>query len=361
MKIGFVGSMGLPPKYGGFETCVDHITELLSPKHELYVFSVDPDGAKYKNNIFTPKIAFQTKIPAIDRILRELLPLLFCIIHKIRIIHVHGPLLTAPLWKLLRFKIIMSTDGIEWERLSYSRLTRIGTKLGYRIGTLFSDFVTYDSKVAYKEYVRIFGRNGPIVPYGPMRSCNIGHNHILPANLKNNEYLLFVGRIVPEKGVYQLVSAFNKIENRGLKLVILGNDVFDGSFINKLKSIASKSVIFLPARFDCSYETITKGAFAVVKPSIQESEGLNPSLIEAMVWNGSIIASEVAQNIEGLGKFGYKFDPNNEDNLVKILQYCIDNPIEIGKKKSETQNWAKNNYRWDKSVLIIEDLYRQLF
>lgn len=362
----FVGSKGIPAKYGGFEQATQQMAlHLVKKGYKVRVYStVITEKEVFWKGIRIIKV-HQLGIPTIDRLFREILPLFYELKEKIRrnsekvIVHVYGPFISIPFWKLFGFKFVLSTDGFEWRRKSYNFLTKIIVYLGYLIGSHMANITTFDGKFIRNFYRKKWKIDGPVIMYGPKSSHIQDEERILREyNLKPKEYIIFVGRLVPEKGVHILIQAYldSSIE---FPLIILGKDPLGGKYRKYLEAISNSKVKFLGTIFDERFDVLLKNARVHVRPSINDSEGVNPVLIESMAYGVPIIASKVNQNVEGCGDAAIFVKPNNIDELSKTLElFKNSNVVEKWSRKSKSH--ADANFRWEDIVSKFEKIYSSI-
>jgi len=357
LNIAFIGSKGLPPTYGGSEQVVkETATRLRRFGHKITIFCTNPPASKYKG-IYLKKV-FQVNIPAIDRILREIFPIFTKTIKNSHIVHIHGPGgISSIILRLMGKKIVVQTDGMEWKRQSYNYIIRMFVYVEYFITVKIANIVYHDAKFIGEFFKRSWKRTTTYLIYGPKES--IGENYdISLLGLKKNDYYLFIGRIVPEKGIEELIKAFIKSRSKK-KLVLLGKDPFGGNYINRLKAISNENIIFLGTLFGEKFETICKQAFANIRPSNQESEGTNPVTIEMMHWGSCIIASKVRQNTEILENAALYFNPGNIEELCDILKKLEKYPGITEKYRKRALKLSKE-HTWEKIIKKIESDYQKL-
>lgn len=363
MEIAFIGTKGIPARYGGFETVVEKVSITLAKKgHKCIVYSTGNKIKTKNKNLKVVKIP-QTGFPSIDRVIREFFPLIFQLRKPDVIFQIYGPYLFMPILKLLRRKNVLSTDGLEWKRFSYSYLIRKIVYLGYKLGVKFAQTVTTDSKFIQKWFKNNWNRNCFYVPYGP-RTFDALRNEIrsdiLKKNkLKMNEYYIFVGRLVPEKGIHILIKAFNELET-AKKLVILGADpMFGDPYKKRLIRIANGGVYFLEPIYGQDFIDICISCYANIRPSINNSEGINPFTIESLGFGNCIIASDVPQNIEALGNAAIFYPKNQISSLKEKLETIEKNYEMLVNYRKKAIERAKL-FSWKEIIDRIENIYQKL-
>ncbi len=177
-------------------------------------------------------------------------------------------------------------------------------------------------------------------------------------NPKNKQRIIYVGRVVKEKGVFDLLHVFKKLydSDDNFELVFIG----DGPDLNQLKSTADgcTNIRFLGFVTDVSKFIYSDDIF--VLPSYRE--GLSISAIEAQYFGLPSILSDVGGNIEisGNGEFSLIFRTGDLDSLSCAISDIINDT----KKKSELSQRARLNYlsnfTSDKMLQSYMSLYQVL-
>ena len=132
--------------------------------------------------------------------------------------------------------------------------------------------------------------------------------------------ILFVGNLVPQKGVEYLINA-KKLMKNDCELVIVG----DGPLYNSLKDLSNdiKNIHFLGSRNDIEY-LIPDSEFLVL-PSISESFGI--VLLESMACGKAVIASNIGGIPEVVTEdVGILVNPKDSQELAEKMDYLLENP-----------------------------------
>ena len=184
-----------------------------------------------------------------------------------------------------------------------------------------ANVIVFDSVVIQKYYARKFNYNkGVYIPYG-MDDMKPGDDSILDKyGLKKREYFLFVGRLVPDKAVDRLVTAFKQVKT-DKQLVIIGDDLYQREYIAKVKQLADDRVKFLGFLYGEEYATLNKHPFAYVSASY--IEGTSPSLVNAMGAGNCVLVNGILENIETLGGAGLYYEENNDADLIRKLEIIL--------------------------------------
>lgn len=362
MKIAILGTRGIPANYSGFETSVEETAwRLVERGHEVYVYcrtnNVKTDSQIYRgvNLITLPSIDSKH----FDTPFHTTLSVFHLLTSKIRpdIVQMYGvgnSLWLLPL-KLTGKPIIAVVDGLDWMRQKWGRFASTFLRVSEHFALWWADEYVVDSQAVIKYYLSHYERTPLYIPYG----ANVPEN-ILPYNLvqqyglRPEEYILFVGRLVPEKGVHHLVTAFEKV-NTDKKLVIVGDNIHDKDYVDRLKSTRDSRILFLGFVYGEAYQQLNSHAYLYVQPS--ELEGTSPALLGAMGLGNCVLVSDIPENRETIGDAGITFKKNDANDLALKLQALVESPAEVKEYKLRAVNRVLTHYSWD----VITDEYERLF
>lgn len=363
MNIVIIGIRGLPANYGGFETCAENTSSYWVKKgHNVLVYcrwhlyDKRPD----KINGVRLKYVSSVRTKSLDTISHSFLCLLDLILWEKQYRYVHlyntGNAIFIPILKLLRKKVIISVDGIEWKRKKWGKLAKSIHKLGEKIAVKYADRIVTDNKVVEAYYKEKYNKITSTVAYGAkMLSSNYQNEDetLQQFGLKKKEYSIFVGRLVPEKGVHHLIDAYKKLKT-SFPLVIIGDDN-ENEYRNSLFSNKSGSIIFTGYVYGTEYEILLKNAYLYVSAS--ELEGTSPSLLAAMGAEVCALVNGIDENRQTIQDCAYCFEVNNFDDLRETWQRLLDTPDLITEMSKKGYNHCIDVYNWD----TISQEYLDLF
>ncbi len=382
-RIAIIGSRGIPVRYGGAEVFVEEISQrLIKMGFEVYVtcgaqrFNID----KYNGviRIHTPSIQGKTiTVPTLNEILSTFHLLLRCRGIKLIYYTVSYAALVAMILKLLRKKVVMNTDGIEWKRLVLRRpylspawkflsvLVSQYLKLMERLAVKISDVVIADSR-EIKTYLeeRYKAKNVVFIPYGARELINSDipdkrEDEILGSlGLSSGEYYLTVGRIVTENNIHKEVEAF-KLSLSNKKLAIVGNFNEKDRYTGKLIELRENNprIIFLNPIYDKEVLGILrKDCYAYIHA--YEVGGTNPSLLEQMLFGKPILAYDVPFNREVLEDGGIYF--RDEEDLARCIERLENVGADLSKIKRCQARRIEEEYNWDKVAQEYSLLFKRL-
>ena len=173
--------------------------------------------------------------------------------------------------------------------------------------------------------------------------------------LEKDSYVLFLGRLVPEKGIRYLVDAWKRIHT-DKKLVIAGGSSDTQAFMDELKAAAGDDVIFTGFQQGRVLEELYSNAYIYCLPS--DLEGMPLSLLEAMSYGNCCVVSDIAECAEVVEDKAVAFPKGNVEELRKTLQRLLDEPEIVATYKSEAAEYIVKKYNWDDVVDKTLELYK---
>jgi len=368
MRIAIIGSKGIPPTFGGFETFVYEIAKRLDKKGNLSVVvygetkedHIIRDEFKGIRRVSIPRKRkvdlFSSRLTAIhDAVEVERVDAIYLLGYS------SAPFINKNYLRNSGVKLILNPDGMEWRRSKYNALLRFYFKLSERYGILKADFIVSDSKVIKEYILKRYGKESTFIPYGfnDLKVAESEHRfEILMKELNINKfsYCLVIGRCVPENNFSMILEGF-KMSSIGKKLLLVSNFSSDTHSKEVKKIAASDSRIILSDPIYDSSKIFLLRKYALCYIHGHSVGGTNPSLVESMGAGNIIVAHHNPFNIEVVGEeLGYFFSSSFE--LKGILEELdSSNPIYLDKKRALIKERAYSCYNWDK----IAEMYAESF
>ena len=355
-KIAIIGSVGLPAKYGGFETLTEYLTKHLANRFEITVYCSSrayKSRKKIYNNAGLKYISLRANGP--QSILYDIVSIISALRNSdvLLILGVSGCII-LPIVKLIsEKKVIVNIDGLEWKRNKWGKAAKWFLKYSEKLAVKYADSVVSDNKVI-EQYVReTYNVNSELIAYG----ANHTQKEKLTANaLKsypflNKRYAFKVCRIEPENNVHIILATFAK--HPSLNLVIVGNwENSNYSKQLKLQFGKYKNIYLLDAIYDQRIlNQIRSNSYLYVHG--HSAGGTNPSLVEAMYLRLPVIAYGVNYNKETTQNKAKYF--NDQAELSELLLNLREEELTL--VAEEMRGIAQNKYSWDS----ISEQYAALF
>jgi glycosyltransferase involved in cell wall biosynthesis len=357
-KIAIIGTVGLPAKYGGFETLANHLVSNLSNKFDFTVYC-----SKKK---YTPEERVATykgaKLEYINLEANGVQSIIYDSISILKSLKNHDVLLilgVAGAW-LIPFikwftnkKIIVSIDGIEWKRDKWSFLAKLYLWWAEKIAVKYSHFDISDNE-SIQDYTAIrYETLSKVIEYGADHTMNVmpTAEDFVKYSFLSDDYAVKVCRIEPENNVEMVLDAFAL--NQNLKLVLVGN--WNNSEYGKklkLKFNSYKNIfLFDPIYNQREIDLIRSNATIYVHG--HSAGGTNPSLVEAMFLGLPIMAFQISYNKTTTENKALYF--SNVASLVNLLLKT--NASKLAEVSQNMKLIANRRYTWK----IIVKKYSILF
>ena len=321
-KVAIIGSAGVPPKYGGFETLAGQLVVHLRHKFQIYVYCSSRLYAKDEriSNFETVKPVY---LPFQPNGAQSILYDITAMLHAVRkanillILGVSGGIFLPVVRLFFRGKIIVHPDGIEWKRLKWNWLIRKYLKLSEYMAIRSANVVISDNRVIQDYLTKVYGIMPVLIEYGgnpaPVESDekNPGMEIVVPES-----YFLALGRIEPENNPELILKTFKDLS--GENLVFIGNWQ-RSKFGRKLykQFHAYENIYLLDPVYD--QQQLSKIRLqANVYIHGHSAGGTNPSLVEALFSGLPVFAFDVAFNREVTENKAFYFQ--NSSELIAIIK-----------------------------------------
>lgn len=278
---------------------------------------------------------------------------------KYDVVHIHaeGPAFFSFIPKILGKKVIVTVHGLDWNRAKWGKFASWYIKAGEKNAVRFANEIIVLSQGAKEYFYREYGREVKFIPNGVNTPKIMEANEIKKWGLEKDNYVLYLGRIVPEKGEHYLIEAFKNIKT-DKKLVIAGGISDTARYGKELKDLAvgDDRIIFTGFVQGNVLDELYSNAYIYCLPS--DLEGMPLSLLEAMSYGNCCIASDIAECSEVVEDRAVLFKKSDVEALKDKLEYLIKNEKEVEKYKSEAAQFICNKYSWDDVVEKTVELYR---
>ncbi|MCO4469616.1 putative glycosyl transferase [Streptococcus infantarius subsp. infantarius] len=274
--------------------------------------------------------------------------------------HAEGPSAVIPIIKFFsNKKIVVTIHGLDWKREKWGNgFSSKYIKFGERMAAKYADEIIVLSENVKKYFKETYKRSTHFIPNGVSKSdvlpCDIINTKY---NLKKDDYFLFLGRIVPEKGIHYLIKGFNQIKT-DKKLVIAGGSSDTDSYYKELVNQASsnQNIIFTGFVQGKELRELYSNAYVYVLPS--DLEGMPLSLLEAMSYGNCCLTSNIEECATVMEDCGVTFKKGNLQDLSQALQRLNDDVNLVQKIKSESTKFILKKYNWNDVVDRTLELYR---
>lgn len=375
MRVAVTGMRGFPNAIGGIETHAENLCPRLAAMGcDVIVFTrkpyVDAGLKEYRGVRLVRLPAFRNK--HLETFVHTLFAVFAAKSIRPDILHIHaiGPALFVPVARLLGMKVIMTHHGADYERQKWGRLAKFVLRTGERLGCRWANRVICISDHVAASVREKYGCDPAVIPNGVEVPDEAHSTDTLERyGLKKGEYILAVGRLVPEKGFHDLVEAFRLLRTgrngsgppRSLppKLVIVGNAVHDDAYSARLKNAAdgTEDVVLTGFLTGKPLHEVYAHAALFVLPSYHE--GLPIVLLEAMSHGLSCIASDIPANRgAGLPDERY-FRAGDVQSLALRMGECMENPLPPKAGQEQARRIAEQ-FSWERIASETFEVYTEV-
>lgn len=370
MKIVFFGHKYVPSREGGVEIVVEnlaarlaakgHDVTLLNRKRKQYDKIHEYRGCKVENVFTMNKRSLDAIVYALFATIRvkKLIKK-----RKVDVVHVHaeGPCNFLGLLKRAKkrygVKIVVTVHGLDWQRAKWGGVASKIIKRGEKKAVRYADEIIVLSENNRSYFKSEYGRETVFIPNGVDKAEYFSPEIIgKKFGLSEKSYVLFLARIVPEKGLHFLVEAWKSIDDRlkgDKKLVVAGGNSHSDEYYNGvLKSIEGDSSIIATGFVQGKeLKELFSNAYAYVLPSTVE--GMPISLLEALSYGLPCLTSDIPENKEVLSGEGLTFKSGDACDL----KYKLEKVLVGGLGKADTLKV----YSWDEVTDMTLGVYGKQF
>ena len=264
------------------------------------------------------------------------------------------------LWipKLFRKRIVVTIHGLDWQRAKWGGFASRVIKFGEKLASRYADEIIVLSSHTRQYFRDTYGRETFFIANGIARAERKEPQIIEKQwNLHKDEYILFLARIVPEKGVHYLIEAYKQLKP-DKKLVIAGGITPADDYMNELFRMADgdRSIIFTDFVGGRDMEELFSNAYLFVLPS--DVEGMAMGLLEAMSYGNCCLVSDIPENTEVVEDRAFTFKKGNVLDLKEKLEYLVENPEKVAEYKAAAAGFICGKYNWDRVVDETVEIYR---
>ena len=371
LRIAMLGHKRIPSREGGIEIVVEELsTRMVKLGHQVTCFNRKGhhvsgsqfDGGQlleYKGVKLKPVWTLDKKgLAAMTSSLSAAIKAAFV---KYDVVHFHAEGPCAMLWipKLFRKRCIATIHGIDWQRAKWGGFASKYIKFGEKVAAKYADEIIVLSEGVQKYFMDTYSRKTVFIPNGVNKPV-IREPQLISEKFKldKDSYILFLGRLVPEKGISYLIGAFKQIDTEK-KLVIAGGSSDTNEFLRELKKLAmdDERIIFTGFVQGQLLEELYSNAYVYVLPS--DLEGMPLSLLEAMSYGNCCVVSDIAECTEVVEDKAVVFSKSNVEQLKDKLQDLCDHPEKVKLYKESASDFICQKYNWDDVVNRTVALYRK--
>lgn len=372
LRIAMLGHKRVPSREGGIEVVVEELsTRMAALGHDVtlynrkghHVSGKEFDGKKiseYKDVHI--KSVFTIECKGLAAMTSSVFASIRAAFGNYDVIHYHAEGPCAMLWlpKLLGKRCIATIHGLDWSRAKWKH--GFGShyiKFGEKIAAKYADEIIVLSKNVQDYFMRTYNRRTRFIPNGVNRpSVRTAKKITERWGLGKDDYILFLGRLVPEKGLKYLVEAFRNVKT-DKKLVIAGGASDTDEFMKEIRDLAANDerIIFTGFVQGKILDELYSNSYLYVLPS--DLEGMPLSLLEAMSYGNCCVVSDIKECAEVVEDKAVVFKKSDTVDLCEKLQKCCDDGEIVRLYKRDAADFICRKYDWDRVVGKTLRLYEK--
>lgn len=370
MKIAMFGHKRIPSREGGAEVVVEELcTRMAAMGHDVVCYNRSGhhvSGAQFDSETVSDykgvrvKQVFTINRRGLAAVTSSVAAAFRSAFSKADVVHIHaeGPAFMAWLPKLFGKRVVVTVHGLDWQREKWKngfavKYIRAGEKMAVRL----ADEIIVLSKNVQDYFQLNHGRRTVWIPNG-VSEPEFAEPDIITDGfgLKKDGYLLFLGRLVPEKGIHYLIKAFRKVDTEK-RLVIAGGASDTDVYASRLRELAGNDdrIIFTGFVQGAALSELLSNAYSFVLPS--DVEGMPLSLLEAMSYGNCCVVSDIPECAEVVEDKAMLFTHSSVSDLRKVLQMLCDDQELVSYYKKSSQSFICSKYTWDDVVNKTLELY----
>ncbi|HEX3582742.1 MAG TPA: glycosyltransferase [Thermoanaerobaculia bacterium] len=375
MRLAILGTRGVPPEYGGFETFAAELGSRLARRgHSVTVYCREtrlpggqvaglskiagppgnsatrqPDHWHGIRRIVLPhfpgkyfETVTHTMLSALDALRRDFDVILLCNAANA---------FTIPLLRVGRMPVAINVDGIERKRRKWNVFGQAFYATGEAFAATFASAVVADADVIADYYRANYSVEPVVIPYGAEFPAE--EDTDVRQRLGIEKYILYVSRFEPENNPLEVVLAYEKLKDAP-PLVMLGAARYDKALEAELRRHASPKIIFPGGLYGADYRTLQRRALVYIQAT--EVGGTHPALIEAMASGGLVLANDTPENREVGGDAIRYFQLQPRETLSGTLRECLASGDQDGAWRERARRRASERFGWE----AVTDAYEML-
>jgi len=366
MKIFVTGTRGIPDIPGGVEKHCQQLYPLLAARgHEVIVstrscYVADP-APLWRGVRLIGVIAPRRK--SLEAIVHTCASLLAARRYRPDVVHIHaiGPALLTPLARAMGFKVVVTHHGPDYERQKWGVLAKSVLRLGERLGNRFATEVIAISRTIADSIRLKDGRTANIIPNGVDLPQQSGSDSFLRqvGIAPSDKYILTVARLVPEKGLHDLLKAFAALpSDLGCHLVIAGDADHETPYSRQLKQMAAQDrrVIMTGYITGEALNQVFSHAALFALPSYHE--GLPIALLEAMSFGLPVLVSDIPAHLEVELPDERYFRCGDIDDLRRKLALHLGREMDP-EERADLHARIRGRYDWENIANQTLEVYKK--
>ena len=361
LRIGILGTRGIPNHYGGFEQFAEHLsTGLVAKGHEVFVYNSHnhPYHSNTWNNVqlihcYDPEY----QLGSFGQFIYDF----NCIIDARRrnfdVILMLG-FTSSSAWGWFypdQSTLIFNMDGLEWKRTKYSKPVQKFLLLAEKLAVRFSHYYIADSVVIQSYLKSKYEIASEHIPYGAEIHDNEDEQLLQEYGVKKHDYFILMARMAAENNIEMILDGFHA-SNSSKKFLVVGSiDNKTGRhLVQKFKK--DERILFTSGIYNQPQKIHSLKIYSNLYFHGHSVGGTNPSLLEAMASRSLVAAHDNLFNRAVLQQDAYYFSSPNE--VREIIENTHRNGREMVMINNNLQK-IKEQFSWENVIKKYEDFIQR--
>ena len=359
MRIAMLGHKRVPSREGGVEIAVEELAVRMAAQgHEVTLYNrrghhvsgkqFDTQALREHRGV-TLKSVPTINIKGVAAMTASAFAAIRAAFGRYDVVHFHTEGPCAMLWlpKLLGKRCVATIHGLDHQRSKWGRFARTYILLGEKCLVRKADEVIVLSRAAQEYFREQYKRETTLIPNGmtpvtPRTAEMIRTRY----GLEKDSYILFLGRITPEKGLDYLLDAYQRLHTDKKLVIAGGGSDSDGYFRQlKLQAAENKDILFTDFVQGQILEELYSNAYLYVLPS--DLEGMPLSLLEALSYGNCCVVSDIPENADVVGDCGVTFRKSDTADLAEKLQRLADDAETVQRFRAAVADRLHTMNGWD--------------
>lgn len=368
MKIGMIGHKRVPSREGGIEIAVEETAlRLAAMGHQVDCYNRWQDFSRKEDRapreyrgirlIRIPTLSH----PSLNAFVYSVLAAIRAVFGGYDVLHFHaeGPGAMTFLPRLLGIPVVATIHGLDWQRAKWGRFATRYLLWGEKNAARYSNALVVLSRGNQRYFMDTYGRESVYIPNGvEMIPCREPEEIGRRWGLKRNTYILFLSRLVPEKGLHYLLEAYKNM-NTQTRLVVAGELTKNNDYVNRIRRMAEgdERILFTDFVQGRVLEELMSNCRVYVLPS--DIEGMSISLLEAMSCGARCLVSDIEENVETAGGYARYFPKGNVPMLGSCLESILGEVEDLHDREGQ-MSFVRERYSWDTAVQELLHVYENV-
>lgn len=361
LRIAFLGTRGVHAKHGVIETCCEETGKRLAEMgHEVTVYCRTNFTSAMKEFCGMRLVRLPTlRTRHLETMVHTFLSTVHAMFCDYDIVHYQGlgPALFSFLPRLCGMKSAVTVQALDWKRRKSGRFASAFLRLGEWASFLLPNRTLVASRTLQQDFRIRHGVETIYLPNGAHLGGGRHSSQVAQWGIEPGNYILFLGRYLPENNCHQLIDAYGALETP-VKLVLAGGSTYAGSYAARLRQDRSDKVrIFDWASVDDLRQLLDHAMLFVLPSQVEE---ISPILLDAMAAGVCALAGNTPENCEVVDGAGFTFRHEDVGDLERMLRLLISDQRLRRSGARRGQQRVRERYLWSTIAADMERVYQEM-